>query len=171
MTLSAPHTFAANEVATASDINKLAGWYAKPRLDLDNTGNLTALATATVTAVTFSDANENVDSDAMHSGTTNPTRITVASVGFWRIRVRVSWGTATTGTYRACQLFKSGAFLTAQSVPSAQMAAAACNGVAEYVFTDRATTVGDYYEVKLAQDTGGSVSPVVKVQAVWEAST
>lgn len=170
MSLAAPHTFATSEVATAVNINSLANWFTLPRLRLDNTGGLTALATGTLTTVTFTVA-DIVDSDAMHDTSTNPTRIIAQTLGFYILRVRVAWGTAVTGTYRTCQLFKNGSFLTAHATSAALMAAAASNGTAEHVFTERAATAGDYFEVKLAQDTGGTVSPVVNVEVVWRCTT
>lgn len=103
----------------------------------------------TLTAVAWD--TETVDTDNMHEGVTNPSRITIVTPGVYLIGFFIPWGFDYVGTYTE-YLYNNGAVtgIIAQQKPS--------EDVADYIGSREAmfnVSAADYFEVKVHQASGG----------------
>lgn len=114
-----------------------------------------SIATATVTALSFGVGSEEQDTDAYHSETVNPTRVTPTKPGIYRVTFTVAWA-SNTATMLVAVIGKNGANVqpfnrytpaataTAKTIPPA-IATISINGT------------GDYIEGMASQNSGGAL--------------
>ena len=122
------------------------------------------LATATPTVLTWDTEAWNVA--AVHSTTTNPTRLTIPSgavVGPWLIQAQVSWDIGTTG-YRRIQIRKNGATVLGSSSATPNPTVATDQQVSA---SDHTPTVGDYYELVATHTQGAGLVVLHGRGATW----
>jgi len=96
------------------------------------------------------------DSNSLHSTSSNTSRITVptgGNTGVWMLLAVISWTSNATGS-RWVQFFKNGAAL---GVPSIVAPVSGTVTNQAYSVVDDAPAVGDYYEVKVTQTSGGNL--------------
>ena len=109
---------------------------------------------------------EAYDSNALHDLVTNPTRITIpagGNVGVWRFTAQVTWGNSNVGL-RYVAIFKNG---SATQFAANQVTGDANGTIQTVVVEDDAPAVGDYYEVKVGQASGGNLSITGGVANSW----
>lgn len=96
------------------------------------------------------------DSNALHSTGTNPGRITVPTggdSGVWIVAAQVAWTSNTVGS-RSAAIFKNGVQLAETKVAPSPLGLTIQN----VIVTDDAPTVGDYYEIWVTQQSGGTLT-------------
>jgi hypothetical protein len=107
------------------------------------------IANATFTTLTFD--SELWDTDAMHSTSTNTSRITVPKTGYYRVELQGIWQ-SNSNANRGARILKNGStfftqFQEAQNIGDLQF---------YYPYTMQ-LTAGDYVEVQMYQDSGTSL--------------
>lgn len=113
-------------------------------------GSDMSLSNNSDTAVSFNTEDE--DTDSLHSTVTNPTRITIPTDkdGFYFFSARVWWDTNTSGKRRLTLKRNGGAIM--QSIVNPQSGSA----WAQEIHTIFNFTAGDYVELFVYQDSGGT---------------
>lgn len=105
---------------------------------------------ATLTAVTFDQ--EVIDDDAQHSTVTNTSRVTVVATDVYDIMCAVKWDGDASGSYRRCEIWVNGVDLLDDDANQTPVA-----DKVQHVFVPGTSlTAGDYVEVKVQQDSGGT---------------
>lgn len=174
MAWTTPKTWAANAVLTAAELNahvrdNLDYLYDRPsvRAELD-TATPQSIATGTLTAVDF-DLADVWDTDAIHSPTTNPSRLTIPTGlgGRWHFAGVIVWASDAT-SYRAVKLRKNGT-----TEYDAGLIAPASGITTRQVFLgDLTLAAGDYVEVMVQQATGAGLNvTAAHVVATWQGAT
>ncbi len=106
----------------------------------------------TITPVTFEGASEKEKFGITHSTSTNTERFTPTKAGLYRVTVQIHWQTSGTGDRRIYVTVNN-----ANSEGSRQNVGANDNGM--YAVVDRRVNgTTDYIDVRVRQDTGGSLS-------------
>jgi hypothetical protein len=175
MGFTTPATAVAATALTATFLNvnmrDNIAWTAtdSPTCRVYNSANL-PITTGTVTALTFN--SERFDNAAMHSTSSNQSRITIPTGGGGKYLVGmvVEWQNSTAGTYRDNRIRNNGSTYHAGNT----LTAAAINNV---VILNSPTglwsyTAADYVEFTATQDTGGNLNVLAldgspEAWAVW----
>lgn len=110
-----------------------------------------SVASSTVYAPVLLDS-ETFDPDGGHSTTTNTSRFTVQTAGYYFVSVHCSYATNATGA-RAVAVAVNGTAVV-QSQQAAPPANSWSGGIAEFVYLN----VGDYVEMTSWQNSGGNLS-------------
>lgn len=149
------HTFATGEVVTASNLNNntvtLASFLLAPPLCvLANTGGQSFTA-ATTTAVTWD--TEYIDRDNGHSTSTNPTRYTAQTAGWYSVSTSLGIGGSSSGSQRLCTFRVNGTtnYGGNEIPPCAGHDSAPAASDVIYL------NVGDYVEVTVVTDVATSL--------------
>jgi hypothetical protein len=129
------------------------------------TSTVQSIPDTTLTALTYANVDELFDTNAMHSGTTNPTRFTAATAGVYAVCASATWDTTgAPGGDRLLQLTVNGATVLASSTISAGNAF----GDTQAVCAVARLAVADYVEAIVEQDSGGALDVTSsRVSAVW----
>lgn len=154
-TVPSPRTWAVGELLTAAKLNTdlrdgLNFLLTPPRALLHKSANQSINLT-TWTAVTWD--SEQYDSDGGHSDSTNNSRYTVQTAGWWEFHARIMFNTAAGGD-RGARFLKNGAgnpFGEHASGSSTSVNDAGTHGWA-------LLSVGDYIETQAYQGASGSLS-------------
>jgi hypothetical protein len=104
-----------------------------------------------LTTLTFN--TEVFDTDSIHSTSSNATRLTCRTAGKYMVGANVRWQSSAAGTYRYVQLLVNGTTRAAAIHQTPIAATAGQNIVTIWEFA-----VGDYVEVGVIQDSGGSLN-------------
>jgi hypothetical protein len=131
----------------APTAGSFVGW------QINATPQYTTVNNNTLTTVAF--ANESYDSDSFHDNVTNNSRATIPAGkgGYYSVTFTVQFGLGTSG-YKEAGIYVNGALKTNE-----RTAASSTDGMT--VVTDTVILdldVGDYVEVKVYQNSGGSIN-------------
>lgn len=122
------------------------------RCSIKNSANQT-INTSSITALNFD--SENFDVGSLHDTATNNTRITIPSggdVGIWVFVGTISWNGNATGQ-RQSEIFKNGT-----TTLEFTQATSNANGPVVQVVAIDTPAVGDYYELRAFQNSGGGLA-------------
>lgn len=124
------------------------------------------------TALTF--ATETVDSDGMHSTSTNTARLTAVTAGYYRVVGRYAWASHASVSRRLVGVRKNG---TGTGVPDQGFievaSVAGASGAAAFPKDLIQLAVGDYLELMVYQNSGGALNTGIATElfsefsAVW----
>lgn len=127
---------------------------------------------ATTTPVTFN--SETIDRDGMHSLTTNTSRLTAVTAGYYLLVGAVAYPSNATGSRMAVWA------VNGTGVPGGTVFAAAITGVAVQTIPQSSVVtylnVGDYAELDARQDSGSNLTLMVSggssssATALWEST-
>ncbi|MCT9932457.1 hypothetical protein N5079_19840 [Planotetraspora sp. A-T 1434] len=155
-TLPNPRTWTVGELLTGAKLN------AELRDNLNfllspPTALLWASADQSLTHATWgaiSWASEQYDNDGGHSNSTNPSRFTAQTAGWYKLITTGSFNSSTSGTLRGLKFRKNGTTDYGELLDGM-----ASNGVASLITSAVVQlAVNDYVEVLAYQDTGGSLT-------------
>lgn len=149
--------FVTGEITTAARLNILSDdvtfLHDPPTVHLTRSAFFT-VANNTSTAITFDV--ERIDTDNMHSTSSNIERINITTSGFYYFTGQATWAANATG-HRSLGLRMSGA--TFASVVSQMAVTTASEGTAQCVSTLRYIVAGaNYMELVAAQSSGGALN-------------
>jgi hypothetical protein len=105
------------------------------------------------TQTTVSFDSESYDTDTMHEGVTNPSRITLATTGKYHFTFHGYFASNATG-YRYASIYTGGAALL--SIDSKQAVNGTITGLQVHV--EGSYTAGEYFEVKVGQTSTGALN-------------
>lgn len=131
-------------------VNDSIGTYNQPRARIYNSSTQ-SISTATLTTLTFN--SERYDTGAMHSTSTNTSRLTVPKPGVYLVGGHVEFAANATGQ-RGLYLYLNGATYLAYDIHDAS----AANETAVTVSTVDQFVVGDYVELRVYQSSGGMLN-------------
>ncbi len=144
----------------------------RPLCIVTQSGTGQTIASASVTAITFN--SETVDRDGMHSQTTNTSRFTAVTAGYYTFLGMIPYGINATGS-RMAAWYVNGLPVTGGTVFSAAVTGVSVQtNVQATVVTY--LNVGDYGEMYGRQDSGGNLVLLVTGgsfamgTAVWEST-
>lgn len=174
-TVPTPFHFTAGTVPTAANLNAgiestLAFLLNPPRCKVYASG-AQSIGTASFTALTFD--TEEFDTDAMHSTSSNTSRLVCKTAGIYLLSGSVSWASSASGTRRGARWWLNGSSSNTQAMVVSGSAGTGLPTVhAPTVMVPLA--VNDYVELAAYQDTGGSLSTIAGIagcfaQALWVA--
>lgn len=121
------------------------------------------ISDSTITTLAF--ANESFDVGTLHDNATNNSRITIQAggdVGGWLVSAQVCFDNPSVVGDRTVHLFKNGSQVASASFPAATGVT-----VVPIVWVDSIPTAGDYYEVKVRQDSGGDLDVTGTSSLTW----
>jgi hypothetical protein len=123
-----------------------------PAARVTRTANQT-IPNSDVTAIAFN--SERYDTAAMHSNTTNASRLTAPVVGIYNITLQVEWGLFDPDGIRYIELIRNGTTEIAidQKDPN--------NGLDQQVTTQAKLRAGDFVQARVQQTSGGQL-PIYK---------
>ncbi|YCK35184.1 hypothetical protein ACNF49_14175 [Actinomadura sp. ATCC 39365] len=162
-TVPVPRTWTVGELLTAAKMNvdvrdSLNFLLAPPLAVLTKTG-IQSVTSGTLTAVTW--PTEQVDRDGGHSTSTNTSRYTAATAGYYTFHHWNEWGLASTSGYRRVLFRLNGSTYTHQDGRTSPTTAAVSH-LSGMVFM----SVGDYAEVIVDQNSGVSLD--LSSNARWD---
>lgn len=176
-TVPTPFHFTALTVPTASNMNAgiesaLAFLLSPPRCKVYNSA-AQSIGSGAFAALTWD--TEEIDSDAMHSTSSNTSRLVCQTAGTYLLSGSISWASSSAGVRRGARWLKNGASSNTQVmiVPPGTGTAGVPTVHAPTVMMPLA--VSDYVELAGYQDTGGALSTVAGItgcfaQALWVSS-
>lgn len=106
---------------------------------------------------------EDYDTDTMHDTVTNNSRVTIQHAGTYSFNGRVSFNGNTTGSVRQLQLLKNGATVVAEGRTLPSTATTIC-----FVEATLACNVGDYFELRCAQDSTANPLALVGANVAYQ---
>jgi hypothetical protein len=179
-TVPTTHTVAVGDFATAADENTYVRdpqsfWLNRPRCSVyQGTTATTCAVSGTSYAMNWD--TEDYDSDAMHSTSSNTSRIVIATSGLYTVSLSVYFAASATGL-RTIDVRKNAAGSGAGGTQIKQFrqgATSSSSGQVSGSFQEY-FTAGDYFELFAIQTSGGSLATVLGrqftfVQALWEAA-
>lgn len=115
-------------------------------------GSALSINSATYTPVNFT--GEAYDTSAMHDNSTNNTRITVGTTGYWLAEACITFAASALGTERIVEFYLSGS-VPLERTHAVFSATADTSVTLSCVFH---LTSGDYIECRVYQDTGGALN-------------
>lgn len=127
---------------------------------LQTTTQSIANAPSPFAAVTFPNVgDEAIDRDNMHDPTTNPTRFLCVTAGWYQVDYAVAYAANGTGR-RLCELALNG---NATGIAATQRGGSAAASGSSYISGSWKIqmTVGQYFELRTYQDSGGALSTLV----------
>lgn len=148
---------ARGRVTAASETDFPASATAIPPVARVSAGSLVPIATGSTTRIAF-DTQEFVSVIGLHSTTTNPTRITLASSGVWVLTASVAWSIGSTVGMRMLRLLLNGTVLAASRINAARTADVTEQSVTAIY---RASSTGAFVEAEVWQNSGSTASLAV----------
>ncbi len=156
-TVPSTFTFAAGAVLTAAELNTYVSYpvsyFLAPPLFIGRQASATQSTTSGSWTSILLDTEE-IDRDGGHSTTTNTSRYTAQTAGYYTVNAIVAWNSNSTGA-RATRLAVNGSAVAGRAV--AWQAAASLITASE-ISAPVFLNVGDYVEMQGNQVSGGSLS-------------
>jgi len=138
-------TFFAGDTVAAADLNGDAD---VPLCHLVQTTAQTGLTASTDTAVTFGTGSTVVDSLAIHSESSNTSRLVIGGkLGWWEVKGTVATANSNTITYARATLFKNGSGITG-SFGAQTLGVSTFMGTHTATVEVQATSAADYVELR-----------------------
>lgn len=157
MAWATPRTWTVGEQDTAAKMNQDIRdnglyLYSPPKVLVYNSA-AQSIADNTLTAVTFN--TEAHDTDTIHSATSNTSRLTIVTAGYYHVKGQVSWA-ASTASYRMAQIRYNGSTILGQALAHPVQAA----GVATIheLSKDLFLNAGDYVELMVKHQVGSAIN-------------
>lgn len=153
-----------NAILTAADLNthvrdNLSFLYSPPKVYASRSA-AKSITNATVTQYDFDQ--ESYDTDAMHSTSTNTTRVTIKTAGVYVFTAAVSWASNTTGR-RLAQFLINGA--TTGPADDKSVVGGAGGEHSVTLVWSQSFAVNDYVELNVYQNSGGALNCTATIQA------
>jgi hypothetical protein len=114
--------------------------------------NLSSISIANNTVVVVSLNRERADTDSMHDNTTNNSRLTINTAGFYVGGASVAWGSSTTGKREMWIIVNGSVLICGMEIP-----APATGGVNVTIPFGHYFAEDDYIEFQVRQASGGSL--------------
>lgn len=159
-------TVVAGQKLTAAAVNNIGAGIAflvAPPLCVITASVAQSITTSTITPVTFD--TESTDIDNMHSNTTNPTRVTGVTAGWYSVTAAGTFAANATGS-RFGSLTLNGS----AEIARVEVAANAASGRGSSVVTTAMLflNVGDYFEYTVWQSSGAALAiSGQRLSALW----
>lgn len=175
-TVPTPFHFTALTTPTAANLNAgiedaLAFLLDPPRCKVYNSG-AQSIGDGSFTALTWD--TEEFDTDAMHSTSSNTSRIVCKTAGTYLLSGSISWASSNAGIRRGARWLKNGSSSNTQVMITPPGTGTAGVPTVHAPTVMMSLAVNDYVELAAYQDTGGSLSTVAGItgcfaQALWVA--